>query len=166
MSGVRSGPLSSGGTSGGESRPPARAPRIGLVRGASIERAFLGMLYIACFILALLSLFGTFYGLQGRDGPLAEPWHMAVDAVAAPVWMAWALVLQGVLTLTQWGARQLARRDARWWLLYVAVLALSVYYNVVAYLDPAVALGVPPVLAFFLIAAGDALPELAVVKHD
>lgn len=141
-----------------------RAPQLGMVRGATIERAFIGLLYTLALALALLSLFGTFYGLQGRDAPLAQPWTMVIDGVAAPSWLAGAFALQVVLTLAQWGARQLAKRGARWWLLYLAALGLSVYYNVVAYYDPALALGVPWLVALLLIVGGDAAPEFTVVR--
>lgn len=142
-----------------------KAPQIGILSGAGIERAFIGLLYVTAGLLALLSLFGTFYGLRGIAGPLAQPWTMPGDAIAAPEWFGGAFVLQLVSTLVQWGARQMARRDPRWWLLYLAALGLSVYYNFVAYFEPAVALNVPWLLAAILIIAGDAVPELVVIKR-
>jgi hypothetical protein len=158
VSNVRSAPLEGG-------KAKSKPPEIGVLSGAAIERAFVGLLYAMTALLALLSLFGTFYGMLGVPGPLAAPWLMPADAAAAPEWFGGAFVVQLVSTLAQWGARQMARHTPRWWLLYLAALGLSVYYNLVAYHAPAVALGVPWLLAAILIIAGDAVPELVVVKR-
>lgn len=141
---------------------PARRPRLGLVRGTTIERAFIIGLYLAAVGLVLLSVFGTFYGIQGRAAPM--PWQMPADAIAAPGLFLAAAAVQGVLTLLQWGARQMGRHDSRWWAVYLAALAWSVYYNVVAYYAPAVALGAPWLVVGLLIIAADAVPEFMVIK--
>jgi hypothetical protein len=139
-----------------------RRPRIGLVRGAHIEGAFIVMLYGAMLALALLSAFGTFYGMRGQAAPV--PWLMPFDAYAAPALFGIAVAVQVVLTLVQWGARQMARHDPRWWIVYLVALAWSVYYNGVAYLGLAVVGGVPWLVALLLIIAADAVPEWMVVK--
>lgn len=168
MSNVRSQPLpprlpESVAASEGSRR---RRPRIGVVKGAHVEGAFLALIYGAVALLVVLSLFGTFYGLAGRDAPLAEPWRMALDAYGAPRVLLTALLIQGVLTVAQWGARQMARHNRYWWLAWLAALAPSVYYNVGAYHTPAVALGAPWLVAFVLIVAGDIVPELVSVQQD
>lgn len=160
MSNVRSAPLVNGESA------KNKTPQIGFVSGSAIERVFIAGLYVALALLALLSVFGTFYGMRGAPAPLAEPWLMVVAAAAAPVAAGWSALLQMALSLTQWGARQRARRNPRWWLLYLAVLTPSVYYNFVAYFDPAVALGVPWLIALLLIVSGDVIPELVAVRQD
>lgn len=163
MSNVRSQPLPPRLPESSERR--AR-PHIGVVKGVHVERAFLTLIYVAVAVLVALSIFGTFYGLLGRAAPLAEPWRMALDAYAAPRALGLALVVQAVFTVVQWGARQMARRNRYWWLVWLAALAPSVYYNVGAYHTPAVALGAPWLVAFVLIVAGDIVPELVSVQQD
>lgn len=145
----------------------ARKTPLGLVSGRAIERAFIAFLYLMVLLLAALSVFGTFYGMPGQDAPLGTPWRMALDAAAAPAAFGVALALQGALTITQWGAQQMARRhNPRWWFLYLAALGLSVYYNLQAYYEPAVALGAAPLIAVVLIIGGDVATEFAVIRRD
>lgn len=163
---VRSAPLADG-EPVRDFHAPRRSgrPQLGLVRGATIERAFVAMLYLMAFLLGALSVLGTFFGMRGLASPpaLGLVWQ---SITSAPEWVVYALVMQGALTIAQWGARQMAKHDRRWWLLYIAVLSLSVYYNLVAFFGIAVdALGLPWLLAAILIIAGDALPELVVVRR-
>jgi hypothetical protein len=149
----------------GQARRPRR-PNIGVIPGAAVERAFIGLMYTGVVLLVVLSILGTFYGLQGRAAPLGTPWLMAVDAWEAPGILGRAFLVQAVLTIAQWGAHELAGRDRLWWLAWLAALAPSVYYNVQAYFDPAIALGAPWLIALILIAAGDIVPELVGIKRD
>lgn len=149
---------------GAAKRP--RRPNIGVIPGAAVERAFIGLMYTGVVALVVLSVFGTFYGVQGREAPLSAPWEMAVDAWNAPSVLLRAFLVQAVLTVAQWGAHELAARDRLWWLAWLAALAPSVYYNVQAYFDPAVALGAPWLIALILIAAGDIVPELVGIRRD
>jgi hypothetical protein len=152
----------------GQARRPRR-PNIGVIPGAAVERAFIGLMYTGVVLLVVLSVFGTFYGLQGRAAPLSAPWwlwRMVLDAWEAPAVLGRAFLVQAVLTIAQWGAHELAGRDRLWWLAWLAALAPSVYYNVQAYFDPAIALGAPWLIALILIAAGDIVPELVGIKRD
>lgn len=142
------------------------APRIGFIPGAAIERVFLALMYSGVLALVVASVFGTFYGIIGRDAPLANPWQMVLDGYAVPWLLGRAFLVQAVLTVAQWGAHQLAEKDRRWWFAWLAALAPSVYYNVQSYFDPAVALGVPWLIALILITAGDIIPELVGIRRD
>lgn len=138
-------------------------PQIGFVRPHQIERAFIVLLYLTLAALVVLSVLGTFYGWLGRPAPLSTPLQIWPD-----IWTATIIVATGIqiaLSLTQYGARQMARHDRRWWLLYLAALGVSVYYNVQAYWQPLTTL-IPWYLAAALIVAGDVLPEFLAVQHD
>ena len=139
------------------------APRIGFLRPGHIERAFIALLYLALAGLVLLSIVGTFYGWRGEYAPLTRPLQFIADIQTGGIVA--ALIIQIVLTIAQWGARQLARHDRRWWLLYLAALAISVYYNTQAYWTPLNEL-VAWYTAALLIIAGDVLPEFLAVKHE
>lgn len=150
-----------------EAEPKAqrpRAPQIGVITPATIERAFIGMLYLACFALVVLSVVGTFYGLQRIPAPLLSPVLMFADVLNNGGGFGLAVAIQVALTLTQYGARAMARRDRRWWFLYLAALAISVYYNFQAYYVPITAMANAPI-AWLLIIAGDVLPEFIAVKR-
>lgn len=151
-------------TSQPRERPGGKA-RLGFLRPAAIERAFITLLYLALGALVLLSVIGTFYGQQGRDAPITAPLQIVRDIGQALVPFALAVGVQVVLTLMQYGARQFARRDRRWWILYLVALGVSVYYNVQAYWTPLNTL-VAWYLAALLIVAGDVLPEFIAVRHD
>lgn len=155
-----------------QSRPTTTqrtAPRIGFVRPGQVEGAFRVLLYLALMILVLLSILGTFYGRQGKAAPITTPVatvsRMAADIRAAPESLGTAFAIQLVLTLLQYGARQFARRDRRWWILYLVVLSISVYYNWQAYWTPLQAF-IPGYLAAVLIIAGDVLPEFIAIRHE
>lgn len=142
-----------------------RGPPIGFIRPSQVERAFIALLYLALFILVLLSVLGTFYGRQGETAPITAPRQMIADLVAAPVLLGIAIAIQLTLTVVQYGARQKARDDRRWWLLYLVSLGFSVYYNWQAYWTPLTVL-VPWYLAGLLIIAGDVLPEFLAVRRE
>lgn len=147
-------------------RPSAssRAPQIGVIPPAGIERAFVAALYLSALGLALLSVIGTFFGMLGLSAVLWPPDLIAIVA-AQPLMLGLAVVVQFALSLAQYGARQMAHHDRRWWLLYLAALALSVWYNLIAYHGLAVAAGVPWLLAGILIIAADVFPELVMVRR-
>jgi len=138
-------------------------PRIGFFRPGHIERAFIVFLYATLAALVSLSVLGTFYGWIGKPAPLAAPGQILADVQTTAIWAAG--LIQMALTLAQWGARQLARHDRRWWMLYLIALGISVYYNVQAYWTPLTAL-IPWYVAGLLIVAGDVLPEFLAVQHE
>jgi hypothetical protein len=142
------------------------APSLGFLDPRTVERWFVRGVYFVMFVLVILSLLGTFYGLQHQAAPLLQPAQMVLDLAVRPWALLWTLVLQGGLTLAQYGARVKARTNRRWWLGYLAALGVSVYYNLQAYYDPVVALGVPWLLAIALIIAGDVLPEHVAIRHS
>ena len=143
--------------------PTRTRPRIGFLRPGHIERAFIALLYSALAVLVLLSVIGTFYGWRGELAPLSRPLPFLTDVQTGGILA--ALLIQLVLTVIQWGARQLARHDRRWWILYLAALAVSVYYNVQAYWIPLNEL-TAWYTAAVLIVAGDVLPEFMAVRHE
>jgi len=142
-----------------------KPPRIGFLRPGHVERAFVFLLYLALFALVLLSVVGTFYGWRGQSAPLTQPSKIIADMWAGGPRLWWAVAIQVALTLAQYGARQFARADRRWWILYLAALSLSVYYNVQAYWTPLNEL-VAWYTAAVLIIAGDVLPEFLAVRHE
>lgn len=142
-----------------------RAPRIGFIRPGQVERAFVVLLYISLAILVFLSVLGTFYGRRGEDAPIATPLLILSHAIAAPGAFGIAIAIQFVLTITQYGARQMAGGDRRWWILYLVALGFSVYYNYHAYWTPLTAI-VPAYLAGLFIVAGDILPEFIAVRRE
>ena len=144
----------------------AAGPTIGVIPPGAVERAFIVGLYLACLALVVLSVLGTFYGLLGASAPLRTPLRIIADVRAVPGTLGLALAIQAALTLTQYGARAMARRDRRWWVLYLAALAISVYYNIQAYYTPIAALA-NAYVAWLLIVSGDIIPEfIAVKRHD
>lgn len=147
--------------------PPAKRkpPRIGFLRPGHVERAFIVLLYLALAALVVLSVIGTFYGWRGQAAPLTAPRQIIDDLFAGGPRLWWAVGIQVALTLAQYGARQFARADRRWWILYLAALSISVYYNVQAYWTPLNEL-VAWYTAAVLIVAGDVLPEFLAVRHE
>lgn len=142
-----------------------RGPPIGFLRPATVERAFIVLLYVALAVLVTLSILGTFYGRRGTPAPITAPLQLWRDIAGAPVLLGIALAIQLMLTVIQYGARQKARDDRRWWILYLAALGVSVYYNWQAYWTPLTAF-VPAYLAGLLIIAGDVLPEFLAVRRE
>lgn len=143
--------------------PGKARPRIGFLKPGHVEDAFIALLYTALAVLVLLSVVGTFYGWRGEHAPLSAPLQFLTDVQNGGIVA--ALIIQIVLTVLQWGARQLARHDRRWWMLYLAALIISVYYNVQAYWTPLNEL-TTWYTAALLIIAGDVLPEFLAVKHE
>lgn len=159
---VRSEPPTSKPAEAPRSQGRAR-PRIGFLLPGHIERAFIVLLYAALGALVLLSVIGTFYGWRGEAAPLKTPLQFIADVQTGGIVP--AVIVQVVLTIIQWGSRQLARHDRRWWLLYLAALIVSVYYNIQAYWIP-----LNELMAWYtagaLIIAGDVLPEFLAVRHE
>jgi len=149
----------------GERKAVRKPAYTGLIPSSAVESALIWMIRLSGVMLIVLSIFGTFYGLLGRDAPLATPWLMPGVAVSNGSLFLAALLVQVVLGLTQWGARLLAARDLRWWIAYIASLSLSIYYNWSSYGDPLLAMQVPIVVAFGIVAAGDVVAELALLKE-
>lgn len=78
----------------------------------------------------------------------------------------WAAIIgQAAFSLTQYGARQMARHNPLWWLLYLAALGISVYFNIQAYAAP-LQRWMLPGYAYGLILAFDVLPEFVSIRHD
>ncbi len=142
-----------------------RGPPVGFLRPGQVERAFVALLYFALAILVVLSVLGTFYGRQGETAPITAPGQLWADITAQPTLLGIAVAIQLTLTIVQYGARQKARLDRRWWTLYLVALTWSVYYNYQAYWTPLTAL-VPWYFAALLIVAGDVLPEFLAVRRE
>lgn len=145
------------------SKPSTARNRPGMIRGASVERALVFIIHAAAWGLIVLSILGTFYGSRGLPAPILQPWQIVV-AIAAQLWVfIGAVALQVVLSLVQWGSRQMARRNPLWGLLYFASLALSAWWNWQAYGTSLLTMGMPWLLAIGVIIIGDMMPELALV---
>lgn len=160
---VRSEPLVNRGTP--VPTPKRAAPRIGFIKPGAIERAFVALLYLTLLLLVVLSFIGTFYGLSGDSAPIRTPLHIIADIRANTDRLWVAVVLQLVLMLAQYGTRQMARHDRRWWLLYLAALGISMYYNFQAYWTPLTAM-LGMAIAGIIIVVGDILPEFIAMRHE
>ena len=153
--------------------PNTSRPRVGFLRPGHVEYAFIWLLYLALLLLVLLSVLGTFYGRRGTEVPIATPLQIVADIFGDPTKgiaadlgnFGIAVAIQGVLTLIQYGARQKAKDDRRWWILYLVALGWSVYYNILGYWTPLTAIA-PWYLAALLIVAGDVLPEFLAVQRE
>lgn len=141
------------------------APRIGFINPRGIERAFIVLLYLTLLALVVLSVLGTFYGIGGNVAPLLSPRQIVADVGANTDRLWVAIAIQLFLTLGQYGARQMAGHDSRWWLLYLVTLGISVYYNFQAYWVPLQVLVSQPV-AITAIILGDVLPEFIGIRHE
>ncbi|SRR5258706_8361329 len=139
--------------------------RIGFLRPEQVERAFIWLLYLVLLVLVVLSVLGTFYGRRGESAPITAPRQIVADVLSDMLAFGIATGIQIVLTLVQYGTRQKARLDRRWWILYLVALGWSVYYNYLAYWTPLTAL-VAWYLAALLIIAGDVLPEFLAVRRE
>lgn len=146
------------------SSPAATRAPIGFVSPKTVEAIFVRFLYLVMLILVLLSILGTFYGIQQRVAPVLTPLRIWTDFIAGWNVLIVALVAQGALTLTQYGARAMAKDDPRWWALYLMALSISVYYNFQAYWTPLTALSTWHIAAGIII-AGDVLPEFLMVRR-
>lgn len=140
-------------------------PRIGFLRPGHVERAFIVLLYVTLAVLVALSVLGTFYGRRAESAPITAPLRVLSDVTEEIGAFTIAIAIQGTLTVIQYGARQMARRDRRWWLLYLVALGVSVYYNIEAYWTPLTAL-IPSYAAAVAIVAGDVAPEYIAVRRE
>lgn len=140
-------------------------PRIGFLNPNSIERAFKWLLYITLLALVVLSVIGTYYGISDSTAPLLTPRQIIADIQANTDRLWVAIAIQVFLTLTQYGARTMARHDRRWWFLYLVSLGISVYYNYQAYWVPLNELTLWPIAAAAIV-AGDVLPEFIAIRHE
>ncbi len=136
----------------------------GVIDAVKVRQVFVHGLHITAALLMALSFIGTFYGSRGLDVPLLDPLRIVADLMRDGGVAAMALLAQAVLTLFQWGARQYAGNNPRWWALYAGALALSLWWNWHAYADPLLALGVPWLVTAGIIVLGDVFPELILVK--
>lgn len=136
----------------------------GLIPGAALAATLDVMIPVVAGLLIALSVLGTYYGARGLPVPLFQPGRVWADIMAAPGGLLVALIAQVGLSVAQWGSRQKARLDVRWWALYAATLGLSAWWNWTAYGPPLTALGVPLLVAAGLVLAGDVAPEVALVR--
>lgn len=159
------------GDDGAEKAAPRRGqkgagkPQIGFLRASTIERAFILLIYGGVLTLVALSIVGTFYGGQRLSAPITDPRAIWKTMTESGNKLYLAIGVQVALSLTQYGARQLARYDWRWWLLYLAALGISVYFNVQAYYTPLMVYMLPGYV-ILLILAFDILPEFVSIRHD
>jgi hypothetical protein len=162
---VQQGPLVNGKPV--EEKRPTKptAPRIGFLNPRGIERAFRWLLYLTLLALVVLSVVGTYYGLSSSSAPLLTPVRIIADIQANTDRLWVAIAIQVFLTLTQYGARTMARHDRRWWFLYLVSLGISVYYNWQAYWLPLNELTLWPIAAAAIV-AGDVLPEFIAIRHE
>lgn len=152
-------------------QPPARSPRRpqpyrwrGCLPGPILALLVELSIPVVSLLLIALSVLGTFYGARGLPVPLFAPARLWADLSGAWGLVALAGCGQLALAVAQWGGRQAARDDRRYWALYLASLGLSVWWNWRGYGPPLTAIGVPWLVALLLIVAGDVAPELALVR--
>jgi len=150
----------------GASRPP-RAPqwRGYLAPGASAQVMISVIIPALLIALVVLSVLGTFYGVQSLGVPILSPGTILSGIGANPGVFAVALIAQGVLMFTQYGASELAAADSRWWIVYLLSLGASVGLNWIGYREALASLGVPVLIAFGVVIAADVVPELAMKKR-
>lgn len=121
---------------------------------------------LVAILLVVLSVLGTFYGARGQSVPILDPLRMLRDIAAGLGLFAMALCGQLALAVAQWGGRQKAREDRRWWALWALSLALSAWWNWKGYGPPLVGAGLPWLLAVALVVGGDIVPELTLIQED
>jgi hypothetical protein len=139
-----------------------RKIEIGFIDPAITQAALILLLRTTGVVLILLSVVGSFYGLQGQAA--AAPSAIIGDMVAAPFWLVLAIATQLALSIAQWGSRAMARDDRRWWLLFAASLAVSSILNWIGYSPHLLAWGWPLVPVAIAVIIGDALAEILVVR--
>lgn len=166
--------------------PPREVPsqrraarQIGFLSGRGAEGCFILLLRVAGVVLIVVSIVGTFYGLQGKEAE--GPMKIIPAMVTGWPWLIAAGAIQALLSVGQWGSRKRAQGDLvtlqsghrkrqggipGFWLVYLALLAISAALNWVAYGDHLVTWGVPLLLAVLAVVAGDALAELVIVVDD
>lgn len=145
-------------------RDNARRVQTGMIRAESMAGMLLALVRVGALGLVVLSIFGTFYGMNGEQLPIAKLGQVITDIALTPWGFAAAIALQIILAVIQWGARVLAKSDPRWWLLFVLALGASAYWNWVAYGAAIVAGGVPWLLAVIAVVGGDAITEIVLVR--
>lgn len=143
-----------------------RSTHLGHIRPSHLRAALRVMIVISAWLLVVLSFVGTFYAVLGVPAPLTAPMQVWTDAQANWTALAIAVGLQGFLSLLQWGGRQQARDDHRWWLLYLGSLAVSALLNWEAYGSELIALDVPWLWAIAIVVGGDVAPEWILVKRE
>lgn len=141
-------------------------PSTTLLSGDAMERTLIIVLQLAAWLLIFISMVGTFYGVGPDPAPLWTPLQIWRDVMGSLLLFSLAIVGQGILSVAQWGSRNAAKRDRRWWFAYLAVLAPSVWWNWEAYGPPLTDVGVPWVVALGIIILGDVGPELVLVSTD
>lgn len=135
--------------------------KIGIISGQHAEVGFIWLLRLSGVGLVAVSVVGSFYGLRGMTA--SAPLAILVDLWSRPWWLGAALVVQTVLSLAQWGSRNRAKSDNRWWSAFAVALLISAGLNWVAYGPYLIAWGWPVILAGIAVVAGDAIAELLLV---
>ena len=140
------------------------ALRTAQIRGEMVAGWLVMILRVAMYSLMVLSLLGTMYALLQEAAPLTQPWAMIERAFSAGDVFFWALGIQAVLSIGQWGSSEMISEDRRWWFLYLLVLAISVWLNLAAYYASLVNAGAPGLIAITLIILADMAPEWLLKK--
>jgi hypothetical protein len=154
-----------------QSKPKRRkkrraGPSTTQLSGEAMERTLIIVLQLAAWLLIFISMVGTFYGVGPEPAPLWTPRQIWIDVTGSLLGFSLAVVGQSILSVAQWGSRNAAKRDRRWWFAYLAVLAPSVWWNWEAYGPPLTDVGVPWAVALGIILLGDVGPELVLVRTD
>ena len=142
----------------------AHHEQIGFLSGPAVEAGFVWLLRLAGVLLIVVSIVGSFYGLQGKAA--SAPARLLADLGAAWPMLLGALAAQLFLSVGQWGARQRARRDRRFWFVYLGLLAVSAGLNWIAFGPHLVDWGVPWLMAALAVIGGDAAAELVIVVNE
>jgi hypothetical protein len=162
----------------GRPLPPAAAPKPappkrptgprwrGCVPAGAAAAMLVALIPAFSVLLMVLSVLGTFYGARGLPVPIFAPATIWANINELRWGFALAVVAQGVLSIAQWGGRQLAQSDRRWWLLYGAALSLSVYWNWEGYWPTLQAVGIPWLVALLIIAVADIEPEVGLIRAN
>ena len=82
-----------------------RARRIGMLDGAAAELGMVWALRGIGLALVVISIVGTFYGMRGQ--PASPPAAMLDEMLASLGWLVAAAVVQLLLSLAQWGRKEL-----------------------------------------------------------
>lgn len=152
-------------------RPARERIEVGMVNPGAIEVWFVRVLQFVLIILVVLSFIGTFYGMRDQTAPLSL--QIISDVIAHPEAAILALIVQGLLSITQYGSRIMSksRNDRRWWILYLFALALSLMYNMEAYgetvrgmLPDELSAQGKTIASFLFVLAGDVVPEILAVR--
>jgi hypothetical protein len=137
----------------------------GCIPGGVVAVVLVALIPVLAVALVLLSFLGTFFGARGLPVPLLRPSALWAALLAAPWGVLLAALVQGGLAVAQYGGRQLARDDRRWWILYGLALAVSAWWNWKGYGPILIGAGVPWLLAAIMVVLGDVFPELALIRE-